>query len=132
MLQSILVNTASCSAFKKKKYVVALMNLVGLQKKNLSPDEYQYQRTQLLNRQQLELSDLDKKLADEERNIEKGALTDWEVRYARAKLDLKEKHYKVRRKKSRYVCETLTMPQAATKSKTLFLDSRSKSRSQGY
>ena len=33
---------------------------------------------------------------------------------------------------SRCVCETLTMPPAATKSKKLFLASRSKSRSQGH
>ena len=75
----------------------------------MSPEEYQYQRTQLLNRQQLELSDLDKKLAEEERNIEKGALTDWEVRYARAKLDLKEKHYKVGRKVSHYLLFNYTV-----------------------
>ena len=61
----------------------------------LSPEEMQYQRTQLLNKQQLELSNLDRKLSEEEREIEKGALTDWEVRYARAKLGVKEKHYKV-------------------------------------
>lgn len=61
----------------------------------LSPEELQYQRTQLLNKQQMEVSDLDRKLAEEEREIEKGALSDWEVRYARAKLNLKEKHYKV-------------------------------------
>ena len=34
--------------------------------------------------------------------------------------------------KSRCFCETLTMPPVATKSKQLFLDQRSKSRSQGH
>ena len=68
----------------------------GFQKKGLSPEEYQHQRTQLLNRQQLETADLERRLSEEEQDIERGALTDWEVQYARAKLDLKEKHYKVR------------------------------------
>ena len=49
----------------------------------------------MLNKQQLELSDLDRQLAEEQKEIERGALRDWEVRRARAKLDLKEKHYKV-------------------------------------
>lgn len=70
--------------------------LGGFQKKGLSPEEYQHQRTQLLNRQQLETADLERRLSEEEQDIERGALTDWEVQYARAKLDLKEKHYKVR------------------------------------
>ena len=65
-------------------------------KENLSPEEYQQRRDQLLNKQQLELSDLDRQLAEEQKEIERGALRDWEVRRARAKLDLKEKHYKVR------------------------------------
>lgn len=42
------------------------------------------------------MSDLERRLSEEEQDIERGALTDWEVQYARAKLDLKEKHYKVR------------------------------------
>ena len=66
------------------------------QKENLSPEEYQQRRDQLLNKQQLELSDLDRQLAEEQKEIERGAFRDWEVRRARAKLDLKEKHYKVR------------------------------------
>ena len=51
--------------------------------------------TQLLNRHHLELADLDTQLASEQRQIERGALADWEVRYAQGKLELKEKHYKV-------------------------------------
>lgn len=42
------------------------------------------------------MADLERRLSEEEQDIERGALTDWEVQYARAKLDLKEKHYKVR------------------------------------
>lgn len=61
----------------------------------MSPEELHQRRTELLNEQQLELSELDRRLADEQRKIEKRALADWEVQYARAKLDLKEKHYKV-------------------------------------
>jgi hypothetical protein len=66
-----------------------------LQKKGLSPEELQHQRNQLLNQHQLELSSLDKKLFAEEQDIEKGALADWEVEYAKAKLNMKEKHYRV-------------------------------------
>ncbi len=65
------------------------------QNEDLSPEEYQQRRTELLNRQQLELADLDRRHSDEQKQIEKGALTDWEVKFARAKLDEKEKHYKV-------------------------------------
>ena len=60
----------------------------------MSPEELQQARADLLNRQQLELSGLDRKQAAEQKRIEKGALADWEVRFARAKLDLKEKHYR--------------------------------------
>lgn len=67
-----------------------------LQKLGLSPEELQQRRAELLNKQQLELSDLDRKLSEEERDVKKGALVDWEVKFARANLDLKEKHYKVR------------------------------------
>lgn len=42
------------------------------------------------------MADLERRLSEEEQDIERGALTDWEVQYARAKLNLKEKHYKVR------------------------------------
>ena len=51
--------------------------------------------TQLLNRHHLELADLDSQLASEQKQIERGALADWEVRYAQARLELKERHYKV-------------------------------------
>ena len=53
--------------------------------------------TQLLNRHHLELADLDTQLASEQKQIERGALADWEVRYAQARLELKERHYKVGR-----------------------------------
>lgn len=41
------------------------------------------------------MSELDRKQAEEQKKIEKKALADWEVKYARAKLDLKDRHYKV-------------------------------------
>ena len=66
-----------------------------LQNEGLSPEELHERRTELLNEQQLELSELDRQQASEQKRIEKQALSDWEVQYARAKLDLKEKHYKV-------------------------------------
>ena len=43
----------------------------------------------------MELADLDQRQQEEQKDIEHGALSDWEVRFARAKLDLKNKHYKV-------------------------------------
>ncbi|CAH1797049.1 unnamed protein product [Owenia fusiformis] len=68
--------------------------LADLMQEDLSPDELQQKRAELLNRQQLEMSQLDKKHANEQKEIKKGALAEWEVRYARAKLDMKERHYK--------------------------------------
>ena len=66
------------------------------QKQKLSAEEKQEKRSELLNRQQLEQAKLDRQLAEEEGHIKTGALKDWEVEFARAKLALKEKHYKVR------------------------------------
>ena len=71
------------------------MSVVFLQRQNLSPEEYQMRHTQLLNRQQMELAGLDGQLAAELKQIERGALANWEVRYAQAKLQLRERHYKV-------------------------------------
>jgi len=68
---------------------------LAYQAENLSPEELQQRRTDLLNEQQLEMADLERKLAAEQKKIEKGALADWEVDYAQAKLDLKQRHYKV-------------------------------------
>ena len=48
-----------------------------------------------MNHQQLEMGELDQRQRQEQLDIEQNALTDWELSYARAKLDLKEKHYKV-------------------------------------
>ena len=63
---------------------------------DLSPDELQQRRAQLFNQQQLEMSGLEKKHASERKNAQKNAVSDWELKYAQAKLELKEKHYKVR------------------------------------
>ena len=41
------------------------------------------------------MSALERKQANEKNAIQKNALSDWELRYAQAKLELKEKHYKV-------------------------------------
>lgn len=76
-------------------YMIQLGSTSSLQKQKLSPEEYRQRRAQLLNKQQLELAELDRRQSEEQKEIERGALTDWEVRYARAKLDLKERHYKV-------------------------------------
>ena len=69
--------------------------LRDLEKQNLSPDDLQQRRAQLLNQQQLRQSALDKKQAEERKQIQHGVLSDWEIRFARAKLELKEKHYQV-------------------------------------
>lgn len=49
----------------------------------------------MFNEQQLEMSSLEKKQAAEKKALQKNALSDWELRYAQGKLELKEKHYKV-------------------------------------
>lgn len=67
--------------------------LKELEKQKLSPEELQQKRAQLLNQQQLRQSSLDKKHADERKQIQNGVVSDWEIRFARAKLELKEKHY---------------------------------------
>ena len=75
----------------------------------MSAEELHQRRTDLLNEQQLELSELDRKQADEQKKIEKKASADWEVKYARAKLDLKDRHYKVRiGLVHRKICYTVT------------------------
>ena len=63
---------------------------------DLSPDELQQRRAQLFNQQQLQMSALEKKHAGERKNAQKNAVSDWELKYAQAKLELKEIHYKVR------------------------------------
>ena len=69
--------------------------LKELDSQDLGAEELQQRRAQLLNRQQIEQSGLDRRQADERKQIQHGTLSDWEVRFARAKLELKEKHYKV-------------------------------------
>ncbi|WAR00886.1 hypothetical protein MAR_025258, partial [Mya arenaria] len=68
--------------------------LADLQKLGLSPDELAARRTELLNKHAQELSALDRQQAAEKGDIERGALADWELAFAKAKLSLKEKHYK--------------------------------------
>ena len=41
------------------------------------------------------MSQLERKQLAEKKALQKDALSDWELRYAQAKLELKEKHYKV-------------------------------------
>ena len=69
--------------------------LADLAKEDLTPDQRQQRKAALLNKQQIELNKLERELADEKKGIEKGALSDWELRYARAKLQMKERHYQV-------------------------------------
>ncbi|XP_070551432.1 trichohyalin-like [Ptychodera flava] len=64
-----------------------------LLQQNLTNEQLQQKKAELLNKQQLELAELEKNLAEEKRETEEAALQDWELRYARAKLELKEKHY---------------------------------------
>lgn len=69
--------------------------LADLAKEDLTSDQRQQRKAALLNKQQIELNKLERELADEKKGIEKGALNDWELRYARAKLQMKERHYQV-------------------------------------
>lgn len=70
-------------------------SLKRLESEDLTPDELQQRKAQLLNKQQLEQSGLERKHNEEIRKLRTTATADWEVRYAQAKLDLKEKHYEV-------------------------------------
>lgn len=68
--------------------------LRALEDEGLSTEELQQRRGQLFNQQSLEQSSLERKHAEEKKSMQRGALSDWELRYARAKLELKERHYK--------------------------------------
>lgn len=81
--------------------------LKELEKQQLNPEELQQKRAQILNQQQLRQSALDKKHADQRKQIQHGMLSDWEVRYARAKLELKEKHYQVSLNRKRCRCPSI-------------------------
>ena len=69
--------------------------LKKLESEDLPAEEYQQRKAQLLNKQQLQLSSLERKHSDELKKLKTSATADWEVRYARAKLELKERHYEV-------------------------------------
>ena len=69
--------------------------LKELEKQQLSPEDLQQKRAQLLNQQHLRQSSQDKKHAEQRKQIQHGVVSDWEIRFARAKLELKEKHYQV-------------------------------------
>ena len=69
--------------------------ILTMQKQGLSPEELQQRRAELLAQQQQELSTLDRKHASERGDAERGALADWELKFAKAKLAMTEKHYKV-------------------------------------
>ncbi|KAI8480901.1 hypothetical protein Bbelb_413740, partial [Branchiostoma belcheri] len=68
--------------------------LEELENSGVTPEELAQLRAEMLNRQQLELSSLDRRHSQEARQLEQSALSDWELRFAQAKLALKEKHYK--------------------------------------
>ncbi|XP_033122761.1 uncharacterized protein LOC117121631 [Anneissia japonica] len=67
--------------------------LADLAKEGLPPEELRQRRASVLNKQQIEMSQLEKDLSAEKHEIEQGALSDWELRFARAKLEMKERHY---------------------------------------
>lgn len=70
-------------------------SLKQLESEDLTADELQQRKAQLLNKQQLEKSGLERKQNEEIRKLRTSATSDWEVRYTQAKLELKEKHYEV-------------------------------------
>merc|ERR1712072_1575375 len=53
-----------------------------LQGENLTADELQQRRSEVLNRQQLEMANLDKKQENERKSLQKASLSDWELRFA--------------------------------------------------
>lgn len=58
----------------KAKYL-----FIFLQKEDLTPEEYQLRRANMLNAQQLEMANLDRRQAREQTHAEQNATTDWEV-----------------------------------------------------
>lgn len=99
-LRRCMVDEAVCQladACSKKRDKLAKKHeeqLAALQTSNLSPDEALQRRAELVEQQQAEMAALDREQAEEQRKLEKRALAEWDVKFARAKLELKEKHYK--------------------------------------
>ena len=56
---------------------------VHQQKQKLSPEEYESERAALLNQQQLEVAELEKRQNREQMELEQSALSDWEVSHSR-------------------------------------------------
>ena len=61
----------------------------------MDPDELAMRKAELLNKHQMELQALEQLRDKEQKEVERGAQRDWEVRKARAELDLKQRQYKV-------------------------------------
>lgn len=61
----------------------------------MDPEELQEKRAELMRQHEQELAEMERKHASEKSSVEQGALADWELGYAKAKLALKERHYKV-------------------------------------
>ena len=59
----------------------------------LSADELEEKRRELINEQQVELSKLEQSYARQKQQIEKGTAAELTLNHAKAKLELKEKHY---------------------------------------
>ena len=83
------------SVYRKYQIILQYLLFIVVLGEDLSPDELQMRRTQLLNQQQLQMATLEKGQQNEKSSMQKGAMSDWELRYAKAKLELKEKHYMV-------------------------------------
>lgn len=59
----------------------------------LGADELEEKRRELINEQQCELSKLEQSYARQKQQIEKGTAAELALKHAKAKLELKEKHY---------------------------------------
>lgn len=60
----------------------------------LGADELEEKRREIINEQQCELSRLEQSYARQKQQIEKGTAAELTLKHAKAKLELKEKHYK--------------------------------------
>ena len=70
--------------------------LEQLQNGTMSEVLVEQKKAELLNKQQMELSDLKQKYDRDCEHIETSTKADLEAKHARAKLDMREKHYQVR------------------------------------
>lgn len=66
-----------------------------LENANMTEVQFEQKKAELLNEQQMELSDLEQKYGRDCKHIETITRADLEAKHARVKLDMRERHYQV-------------------------------------